>query len=610
MKKSISLILAVVLVAALLATTLTGCNRFDPTFTGPEIHMSLPGRPMSFDPLHAFRCVSGAAVVSMIFEGLMVYDENGQLQRGVKESYRVTRENLALGEFTIEITLRESFWSIGTNVSADDFAFAWRRIIDPANGSEAAPLLFQIQNAQKVNSGYGMYGIFDLGVSALDTNILEVTFEVEPGGEPPDLDLFWEATASPALVPLSRTQVEQHPLWYSAGLYVIANGPFAIADFAMIGQGNSNDNDTNVMSLRRNDFYRRNPRHAIDRYVIPSRIVLNFGSRGNFDGQNLGGHAYSIDDLNARLFELGVHTVTSAVPFGERNASGVEIIDTLNTHTYIFNTDNPLFADARVRRALSIAIDRQALITAAEIHAIPAAGFVPEGNIFNTTRRNGTSFRTAGGQLIDATGDTAEAQRLLQQAGVRGGSFEITVRRWDATGNAIANEVARIWRNLGFTVTIRQLTSIRYSDEEVEDLGEDLFMTAYSQRDFDVIAVDLEALSSNPLFILGQYAPLYSGVRGSDDDVRGQVHASGFDSAEIGELLEDAFRSRNAEERAEILHRVEAMLIEEMPAMPVVVRQNVRRYTSDMTGIRTNWNGSTNIVRLGDRSWTPEQDSE
>ena len=607
MKKSISLVLAIVLVATLLVTTLTGCNRFDPTFTGPEIHLSLPGRPMSFDPLHAFRCVSGAAVVSLIFEGLMVYDENGQLQRGVKESYRITRENLDIGEFTIEITLREAYWNIGTRVSADDFAFAWRRIIDPANGSEAAPLLFQINNAQKVNSGYGIYGIFDLGVAALDTDILEVTFEVEPGGERPDLDLFWEATASPALVPLSRTQVEQSSQWYSVGLYITANGPFAIGDFAMVGQGNAGDNDANVLVLRRNDLYRRNPeRHAIDRYVTPSRLVLNFGTRMSIDEQHLGGHTYTIDTLNAKLFELGIHTVNSSVPFSQRNANGVEIFDTLNTHTYIFNTDNPLFADARVRRALSIAIDRQALIQAAEIHAIPAAGFVPNGNIFNISRRDGTSFRDASGQLIDATGNVEEARNLLRAAGVTSGSFELTVRRWDVTGNAIANEVARVWGTLGFTVTIRQLTSRRFADEEVEELGEDMFMTAYDQRDFDVIALDLEALSTNPLFILAQYVPLYSGVRGSDDNVRGQVHSSGFDSAEIGEMIESAFRSRNAEERAEILHRVEAMLIEEMPAMPLVVRQNVRQYTSDMTGIALNWNGSSNVVRLGDRSWSPD----
>lgn len=616
MKKTISLVLAIVFVAALLLSTLTGCNRFDPQFTGPELHMSLPGRPLSFDPMHAFRCVSGATIVSMVFEGLMVHDENGRIRNGVKQSYRVTRENLELGEFVIEITLRESRWSTGTRVQASDFIFAWHRIIDPANNSEAAPLLFQIQNAMRVNSRYEFYDRYDFGAAALGEDIIEVIFEVEPGGERPDLDMFWQAMASPALVPLNRDDVERHPLWYSISLFVSTNGPFAISEFSMIideiGRGNTL---AETISLRRNPMYRRNlERHALDRYVTPSRIVINLNHNGLFAIPSNGGveerrlNAGSTLELNQMLWNYGVHSYTSAVPFDQRNAADVRTQNTLNTHTYIFNTDNPLFADARVRQALSVAIDRQALIQTAEIHAVPAAGFVPEGNIFNTTQRNGTSFRTASGQLIDATGDTAEARRLLNAAGVTSGSFDITVRQWDTQGYAVARAVAAVWRDLGFTVGIRRLGARRIDDAvaEIDALGEDLFMIAYQERDFDVIAIDLEALSTNPLFVLAQFVPLYSGARESEDEVRNHLHSSGFDSAEISELLTTAFRTPNPERRAEILHQIEEMLVEAMPAMPLVVHQNVYRYNSNMTNIRTNWNGSTNFVRTGDRSWSPD----
>lgn len=111
------------------------------------------------------------------------------------------------------------------------------------------------------------------------------------------------------------------------------------------------------------------------------------------------------------------------------------VTDANSTYTYMFNTANTLFADARVRRALSMAIDRKAIADIL-VYADPATGLIAN-TVFNAT--SGKSFRDVHGGVLSTTADLDGARALLTEAGVKSGSFTITYKQ---------NKQSRLLRNI------------------------------------------------------------------------------------------------------------------------------------------------------------------
>jgi len=613
--KVIALLVAVVLIATAVVAGIFIARGPNTLFTGPTLQVSLPGMPLSFDPMHAFRCQSGAAIVSMLYEGLYRHEPNGRVVPAMAQGWRTTRNDLEFGEYVIEITLRESRWTNGDLVTADHFLFAWRRLLDPANNSEAAVLLYQIRGARQVVTGEA--SIYNFGAAAVGTDVIEIEFDVSDG-ERPDIDMFLQALASPALVPLHRDSMERTSYWSTNAMMVESNGPFNLQRISYdLVPGSQPPTHRPSMLLERNLFYRRNiERHANNRFVTPFRIELNFTSAGRFEinGSNQDLRFGTSAELSYALFNYDLSKYTSGVPFANRDERGVNVVDTMNTHTYIFNTDNPLFADARVRRALSIALDRNELINSAQVHGRPAEGVVPPTGVFNTRwGRNATLFADArpNGSLISPTGDMAAARALLNQAGVTSGAFEILVRGWDAEALRVAEYVRGVWNSLGFTVTIRtegfvNVPGATYNEAlDGMDFTRDNFMNAYLARDWDVVALDMQTLSSNPLFALAPFSLFGSGSAtvGLPSGQEYAPHISGWSYSRFDAQISRSFSSRDAAVRANYLHDAEAILMEQMPIIPLFVHQNVFQYSSDLRGIFTNWTGFTNFIRTNDRTF-------
>ena len=144
MKRIFTLTLALVM---LLSTVLglASCGIDD---DGAIINAYYVGEMYDFDPARAILDDDAMRVMSLLYEPLFTLDEKGRLQNALAEDYEIFRDE-ENGEYRMEITLKPTMWSDGMKgaVKASDVVYAWKRILEPDFESQAAPLLYAIENA-------------------------------------------------------------------------------------------------------------------------------------------------------------------------------------------------------------------------------------------------------------------------------------------------------------------------------------------------------------------------------------------------------------------------------------------------------------------------------
>jgi len=578
-KKALSLILA----AIMGVSSLVGCSTLEGDDKGAIIDMYLTTEIYNYDPQCSIVDDAQMKVLRLMYEGLTTIDENGKWKKALMKSYSVQVDD---GEdFSILINLKNTRWSDGRTVQAADIVYSWKRLLEADAPNEAASLLYDVKNARDIKMGDAT--IDDLGVSAVDTYVLQVEFE-----EKVDLDQFFENCSSIALVPLREDVITRYgaDFWATKPAIIVTNGPFSPREMTAGG----------ILRLERSAYYYLDPEkeQALDKYVIPFRL---------FNDHSMGDASAQLDAYNAgELFYNG------ELPLDKRAEleASAAVSDMMTTHTYVFNTKNPLFEKAEVRRALSMALDREALADIV-VYADPATGYIPT-KVFDTAR--GTSFREVGGALVASSADAAGAKSLLQSAGVTSGSFEISVRAGRPVDLAVAEYVSGVWNSLGFTVTIKEIapTTVSANDDEYPC---DAFLEAYDASDFDVIAIDMNMLSPNAFSALSQFSAPFSGngVDMNSETYDMYTHVSGYSDSDYDALIESAFAEKDKAARAEILHQAEKMLMEDMPVCPLLFLKDAYLASGELSGISSDYYGARDFkdTKLKDyMSYKTEDDTQ
>ncbi|MBR5515038.1 MAG: peptide ABC transporter substrate-binding protein [Clostridia bacterium] len=556
-------ILALTLCLVMLVPVFAACGKIKPTDDdkGAEIPVYLTDPVFNLDPAFAYLDDGAVEILQMIFEGLYTLDEKGKPVEAMCNGYKTFTDRE--GNFVCEFSLNETKWSDGRSVTASDFVYAWKRILEPGFTSPAASLLFDVKNARACKNGD--VTIDDLGVVAIATRVLQVTFERKI-----DIEQFIEITASPALVPLYEDKVNRQDNWASSYITMATNGAFFVKLFT---PGSDN------LTLERNIHYYRDAEEArfLDTKVKPYRIVIHF----NTPTEALAEYNKGELVLNSNL----------ALP-ARTTASGVETLETLSTHTYVFNTNKAPFDDANVRKALSMAIDREELAKTI-VYAEPSEGIIPTG-VFDTSRKN--SFRENGGKLISTKADLTEAKKLASKAEVK--EFTLTLREGDTIAAEVADYAVKQWEQLGFEVEIVTKGYTRADQNEYEQYNDD-YTDAYLAGDFDVIATDSTMLSTYAFADLACFAKPFSGgaidlASGNFDPVS---HVSGYNNEKYDELIEKAFEETDASKRSALLHQAEEMLVEDMPVMPLFTYDNVYVMSKDLKKFKTTYYGGMTFVK-------------
>ena len=583
MKRIISLVLCLLLIGSVFAGCSSGPNDED---KGAYINMYLTDMVYDLDPANAFANESALKIVSLLYENLFYLDDDGNVKKELAEKY-VIKEDEKNNEYSMTITIGEGTWSDGIAVTANDVVYAWKRVLDNENSFAAASLLFDIKNARAAK--HGDASIDDVAVYALNEKEVFVQFE-----EKIDYEQFLLNISSYALVPLREEVVLRNGAdWAKKPATIVTSGPFKLR-VARYDTTTKDDGTVLLkeMVLERNTYYHRDPlEDAHDKAVKPYRLNINY----DMSDEDIKA-AYD----NGELFYIG----NIPLSIREYYKDDAKVTDALSTNALVLNQNvdiagQKLFANKEVRQALSLAIDRESIADAV-VFAKAATGLVPYG-VFNSNSAK-KSFREIGGNILATTADVESAKSLLSSAGIKPSdySFSISVAAYDDVHLAIANMIKDAWNALGFKVDVKAIDVIANDDyykpteSTPTDIKDDLFIEAYQGGDFEVILVDLCALSVDAFSVLAPYAKAFSGegMDMSNFDYVLTPHITGYDSEAYNETIEKAFAEKDIEKRAEILHDAEEMLLDDMVVIPVVFNENAVLVRKDLSKVEFTYFGT------------------
>jgi oligopeptide transport system substrate-binding protein len=615
-------IFALLLCAATLLTcfAFVGCEFEDKKKTekkeedkGQYITAYLTDNVYDLDPAKAYTNDALANVVSLMFDTLFKLDENGKVKKSLVEEY-VIEENAAAGEYTMKLYLKATNWSDGTAVSANDIVFAWKRLLEVDANYEAASLLFDIKNARAAKEGDA--SIDDVGIYPAEQQMLEINFE-----GPIDYDQFMLNLTSLALAPLRDDIVSKSDDWAKKPGTMVCSGPFKLGrinmklsetdkyfdalheyvdanGFDKVGQDGKVQTITDFMLERNIYYFRDNEEDRLKKSVTPYKITVDCSLT---------------DEQLTAMYDAGMVMYIADVPLALRKegsiAADVEIADkSFSTNSIYLNqnaiVDNgteegaKLFADAKVRQALSLAIDRNAIVDAI-VYAQAATGLVPTG-IFESGDRK-VLFRDACTATYDNLGtDAAKAASLLSEAGIKPSqyTFELTVAAYDEVHCAIADIIVENWKALGFNVSAKKIGTIenndyyKYTDSTPVDICDDLYAEELRAGTFQAILFDYVAFSADPFSMLAPFAKPFSG-RGMDmsnpDEYLLTPHITGYDSEDYNALMEKIYAEKTVANRAEDLRAAEGMLMADMPIIPVVFNLDASVTSKQLKGTDVNY---------------------
>ncbi|MBZ9936470.1 peptide ABC transporter substrate-binding protein [Mesorhizobium sp. BR1-1-16] len=326
---------------AFAAALLLGGTLAPPAMAATVLKRGLVGPVTILDPQKA-ATTSETALLLDLFEGLVTRDAAGKIAPGVASSWTVSPDGLAY-TFTLRDGAR---WSNGDVVKAADFVASFRRLFDPATEATDDGPLQAIANASAVKSGAAKPDT--LGVTANDEKTLTIRLDrVTP--------TFLERLAAPVALPVNVTAGRKLGTDYASGAKLISNGAY------MLG----------TTGARTGYVLARNPRwNGADTPAIDSVIYRPFDGAASC----------------VTAFRAGEVDICPDVPTENLSDLKAEFGDALHvspyagTYFYVVNQRKKPFDDPRIRRALSLAVDRNALAAKAWSGGmLPADDLVPAG---------------------------------------------------------------------------------------------------------------------------------------------------------------------------------------------------------------------------------------
>ncbi len=387
----------------------SGCGRRDAAAPGQMLRISQRNEPATLDPPLA-TLPDEFFIIRALSEGLLTpAPDGGAPQPAIAESWNVSADGL-----TYTFQLRpDAKWSNGDPVTAGDFVHSIQRALTPALAAPKAALFFPLKNARAFYQGRRA-DFSAVGVRATGEHQLELTLE-EPTAD------FLAMVASGPWIPVHRATVERlGPDWTRPGNF-IGNGPFIL------------------MAWKPNHeiVVQRNPGYWDAAAVKLPEIHFV---------------AFDNGDTEERAFRAGQIEVTMAVPASKLAAYRAEQPTRLHrallneTRYLALNTQRPPLNDPRVRRALSLALNRADLVDKVLLGGPrPALNFIPA---------------SLGGYVpaTQISEDPAEARRLMAEAGFPGGRGfpKLELATWPVS-TAQLEAIQQMWRReLGIEVTLAQ----------------------------------------------------------------------------------------------------------------------------------------------------------
>ena len=355
------------------------------------LKINLASEPAKVDPA-LNSSVDGACLAVNMFEGLYTYDAQGQLQPALAENTEVSEDGL-----TYTFTLRDGLkWSDGTDLTAKDFEYSWKRAAAPETGADYGYMFDAIAKPED--------GTLDVTASE-DGKTLTVNL-VAPCA------YFLDLAAFPAYLPVPQAQVEAAEGWetnpgaWAAEAGFVTNGAYTMTSWK---------HEESIVLTKNDNYYRA------DEVTIPEIDLM-----------------LSADDTAIlAAYNSGDLDFADTVPTNEiaslMDNEDFHVIDNLGTYYAAFNVNSPLFDGKTVdqaiamRKAFAILIDRPYIVeTVGQTGQKVATSYIPAGMADGnggTFKENGASynFPVEDGYYPEEVQDEAidEAIALLEYAGYK-----------------------------------------------------------------------------------------------------------------------------------------------------------------------------------------------
>nr|WP_319487398.1 ABC transporter substrate-binding protein [uncultured Caproiciproducens sp.] len=441
-KKIVSLVLALTLIASAFAgcgnnttassgaTSTAGSNA---TAEAKTLTVCVGAEPTTIDPVHN-QTVDGGTLILHAFEGLTKHDKDGKIVNGQAKDFKVSDDHL-----TYTVTLRDDIkWSDGKAVTAGDFVYAWQRGVDPKTASEYANIFDPIKNATLIRNSAedgaekkadgSAYTPADLGIVAKDDKTLVITLAAPCAYI---MELFTFPTYMPVrkdIIDAKGDQWTQDPKTY------ISNGPYMLKDWS---------HKESMTYVKNPNYYdKANITNDTLKFTLIEDDAAQLAAYQNNEIQFA--YQFPVDEIAAWKDKADFHTINQ-----------------LGTYLICFNTTKAPFNDPRVRKALSLAIDRNYLV-----EKVTKGGETPADAMVST----GVTDQDASKQFHDVGGgyysvkpedyekNVAEAKKLLAEAGYPDGkgfpAFEYMFNT-STKHQSVAEALQNMWKTeLGLNASI------------------------------------------------------------------------------------------------------------------------------------------------------------
>lgn len=488
------------------------------------LDINIASEPDSIDPA-LNTSVDGAIMISHLFESLIRWDDDGEgnavLKPGIAESWEVSDDGL-----TWTFKLRDAKWSDGKDITADDFVYSWNRLVDPATGADYEYMLDMVKG----------YDEKKLDISAPDPKTFVVNLSVK-------CPYFEEICAFPAVMPVRKDIIEANKTWTNSPETLVSNGAYKLEKW---------DHNSTLSMVKNPEYYDQDS-------VKAEKLAFHLQ-----DDQNAIYASYRSGDLD----------FINSVPQEEiqklLDTKELKIKPYVGTYFVCFNTEKEPFNDPKVRKAFSLAIDRNFIVNQVTGQGQePATAYVPSG-VYDAKGAEGDDFRTVGGDYYsindeDYEKNIEEAKKLMEEAGYKDGEGFPQIDylyNTDENHKAIAEALQNMWQeNLGVQV------SLQNQDWNV-------FLKERKEGNYNIARHGWIADYNDPMSFIDMWL-----TGGGNNDAQ-------YKNEEFDKFVKAAKATSDPDERMENMHKAEDILIgEDNVVAPLYFYNNSYMVKPNITGL-------------------------
>lgn len=465
------------------------------------LDINIASEPDSIDPA-LNTSVDGAIMISHLFESLIRWDDDGEgnavLKPGIAESWEVSDDGL-----TWTFKLRDAKWSDGKEITADDFVYSWNRLVDPATGADYEYMLDMVKG----------YDEKKLDISAPDPKTFVVNLNVK-------CPYFEEICAFPAVMPVRKDIIEANKTWTNSPETLVSNGAYKLEKW---------EHNSTLSMVKNPEYYDQDS-------VKAEKLAFHLQ-----DDQNAIYASYRSGDLD----------FINSVPQEEiqklLDTKELKIKPYVGTYFVCFNTEKEPFNDPKVRKAFSLAIDRNFIVNQVTGQGQePATAYVPSG-VYDANGAEGDDFRTVGGDYYsindeDYEKNIEEAKKLMEEAGYKDGEGFPQIDylyNTDENHKAIAEALQNMWQeNLGVQVNLQN-----------QDWN--VFLKERKEGNYNIARHGWIADYNDPMSFIDMWL-----TGGGNNDAQ-------YKNEEFDKYVKAAKATSDPDERMENMHKAEDILIGE-----------------------------------------------